>query len=338
MQYGLCIDYSPPKLVDSRRALACANSGHGDNDASQSKGSSPGHQQYLVPAILPMTIRHSSSTMASVSLSTTAAQQVNPYLGHEEKTAYVAFSLKQFKRSASVCAGDAQHASFLPEGLFTVVLAHVMAHAQHGASQAPKLSRTHAVCFMESTKLELQLVPAVGGIKMKITSAQPGAMLHMLHTMISEAARERYFELKSSLLLPFDDKMLLFFEDVLYHHKSKQDMWVDEQLLPPDDLVAKYGRLLPVLGLQDKYDVFISYRQRANMVMALHPRLEQHNLVAFLDANNLETGLNFKLSFMTAIGLSLVACPIVSAATIMQMRQLQHSDYYPARFDLLLSW
>ncbi|EGD81174.1 hypothetical protein PTSG_13152 [Salpingoeca rosetta] len=342
MQYGLCIQYSPPKLVDSRRALARANSGHGDNDGV-SKGNDAHQrqqhqqQQYLVPAILPMTIRHNNSTMASVSLSTTAAQQANPYLGHEEKTAYVAFSLKQFKRSASVRAEHAQHASFLPEGLFTVVLAHVMAHAQHGASQEPQLSRTHAICFMESTKLELQLVPAVGGIKMKITSAQPRAMLHMLHTMISEAARERYPELKSSLLLPYDDKTLLFFEDVLHHHKSKQDMWVDEQLLSPDDLVAKYGPLLPVLGLQDKYDVFISYRQRANsgLVMALHPRLEQRNLVAFLDANNLETGLNFKLSFMTAIGLSLVVCPIASAATIMQMRQLQHSDYCD---NVLLEW
>ncbi|EGD78224.1 hypothetical protein PTSG_12865 [Salpingoeca rosetta] len=338
MQYGLCIEYSPPKLVDSRRALARTNSGHGDNaTAKGSKGNSPGHQQYLVPAILPMTIRHNSSTMASVTLSTTAAQQVNPYLGYEKKTAFVAFSLKQFKQSASVQVEHAKHASFLPEGLFTVVLAHVMAHAQHGASQEPKLSRTHAICFMESTKLELQLVPAVGGIKMKITSAQPRAMLHMLHTMISEAARERYPELKSSLLLPYDDKTLLFFEDVLHHHKRKQDMWVDEQLLSPDDLIAKYGPLLPVLGLQDKYDVFISYRQRANsgLVMALHPRLEQRNLVAFLDANNLETGLNFKLSFMTAIGLSLVACPIVSAATIMQMRQLQHSDYCD---NVLLEW
>ncbi|EGD73711.1 hypothetical protein PTSG_05418 [Salpingoeca rosetta] len=338
MQYGLCVEYSPPKLVDSRRALARTNSGHGDNaTAKGSKGSSPGHQQYLVPAILPMTIRHNNSEMASVSLSTTAAQQVNPYVGYEEKTAYVTFSLKQFKRSASVRVEDVQQASFLPEGLFTVVLAHVMMHAQHGASQEPKLSRTHAVCFMESTKLELQLVPAVGGIKMKITSAQPRAVLHMLHSMISEAARERYPELKSSLLLPFDDKTLLFFEDMLHHHKRKQDMWVDEQLLSPDDLVTKYGPLLPVLGLQDKYDVFISYRQRASsgLVMALHPRLEQRNLVAFLDANNLETGLNFKLSFMTAIGLSLVACPIVSAATIMQMRQLQHSDYCD---NVLLEW
>ncbi|EGD80670.1 hypothetical protein, variant [Salpingoeca rosetta] len=336
MNYGLCIDYSPPKLVDSSRALARTNSGHGDNDASQSKGNSPEQQQYLVPAILPMTIRH-SSTMESVTLSTTAAQQVNPYAGHEEKTAYVAFSLKQFKKAASVRVEDAQNASFLPEGLFTIVLAYVMAHAQHGASQEAKLSRTHAVCFMESTKLELQLVPAVGGIKMKITSAQPRAMLHMLHKMISEAARERYPELKSSLLLPYDDKTLLFFEDVLHHHKSKQDMWVDEQLLSPDDLVTKYGPLLPVLGLQDKYDVFISYRQRASsgLVMALHPRLEQRNLIAFLDANNLETGLNFKLSFMTAIGLSLVACPIVSAATIMQTRQLQHSDYCD---NVLLEW
>ncbi|EGD79676.1 hypothetical protein PTSG_10661 [Salpingoeca rosetta] len=339
MQYGLCIEYSPPKLVDSRTALARTNSGHGDNDASESdeQQQQHKHQQYLVPAILPMTICHSSSTMASVSLSTTAAQRINPYLGYEEKTAFVAFSLKQFKRSASVQVENAQHASFLPEGLFTIVLAHVLAHAQHGASQEPKLSRTHAICFMESTKLELQLVPAVGGIKMKITSAQPRAMLHMLHTMISEAAREHYPSLMSSLLLPFDDKTLLFFEDVLHHHKSKQDMWVDEQLLSPDDLIAKYGRLLPVLGLQDKYDVFISYRQRASsgLVMALHPRLEQRNLVAFLDANNLETGLNFKLSFMTAIGLSLVACPIVSAATIMQMRQLQHSDYCD---NVLLEW
>ncbi|EGD81980.1 hypothetical protein PTSG_11903 [Salpingoeca rosetta] len=340
MQYGLCVEYSPPKLVDSRRALTRPNSGHRDgDDGSEGVDTRAREQQYLVPAILPMTIRH-SSTMESVTLSTTAAQQANPYFGYEVKTAYVAFSLKQFKRSASVCVDDAQHASFLPEGLFTVVLAHVMAHAQHGASQEPKLSRTHAICFMESTKLELQLVPAVGGIKMKITSAQPRAMLqtvHMLHKVISEAARERYPELKSSLLLPYDDKTLLFFEDVLHHHKSKQGMWVDEQLLSPDDLVKKYGPLIPVLGLQDKYDVFISYRQRASsgLVMALHPRLEQRNLVAFLDANNLETGVNFKHAFMTAIGLSLVACPIVSAATIAQMRQLQHSDYCD---NVLLEW
>ncbi|EGD75342.1 hypothetical protein PTSG_06991, partial [Salpingoeca rosetta] len=37
---------------------------------------------------------------------------------------------------------------------------------------------------------------------------------------------------------------------------DKTRLWVDEHLLSPDDLVAKCGPLLPVLGLQDHYDIF----------------------------------------------------------------------------------
>ncbi|EGD80256.1 hypothetical protein PTSG_10932 [Salpingoeca rosetta] len=81
-------------------------------------------------------------------------------------------------------------------------------------------------------------------------------------------------------------------------HVDRTRLWVDEHLLSPNDLVAQQ----------------------------LHPRLEPRDLVAFLDANNLEPGLDFKLSLMTAIALSLVAC---------QMRQLHHSDYCD---DVLLKW
>ncbi|EGD81994.1 hypothetical protein PTSG_02681 [Salpingoeca rosetta] len=319
--YGLCMEYTTPTVQ-----LPSHQQQHQH------------HQQYLVPAVLPMTIRHNTSTVASVSLSTTAAQQVNPYVGYEEKTAFIAFSLKPFKRSASVRVEDAQQASFLPEALFTVVLAHVMAHAQHGASQAPKLSRTHAICFMESTKLELQLVPAVGGIKMKITSAQPRAMLHMLHTMISEAARERYPELKSSLLVPFDAKTLLFFEDVLHHHKSKQDMWVHEQLLSPDDLITKYDPLLPVLGLQDKYDVFISYRlEEVFALLSAIANLQgaQNRLKVRADACDILPTPLLRRTTLNALAQSTVVCPVISVSSIEQIVKDCH-DGKPS--ELLLEW
>ncbi|EGD72546.1 hypothetical protein PTSG_11612 [Salpingoeca rosetta] len=319
MEYGLCIQYTAPMVLLP-----------GPQQQQQH------HQQYLVPAILPMTLEDEQAS--SVTLSTAAAKQINCYVGYEEKTVYVAFCLEGLKRGTSAQLADLQRASFLPEGLFAMVLARVMAHMQHGATEPPMLSRTDAVIFMDAAEIELQLVPDVGGIKVKITNARPRTLLHMLYDTITAAAKQRYPDLKAKLLVPYDESTLLFFEDVLLHHTNKRVLRVGRSdLLPPDDLVAKYGPLLPILGLQDKYDVFISYRQRGNrgLALALHPKLEHHGLVAFMDANNLETGLNFKHACIQAIQHSVVASPVVSVAAIHQMRSL---DYDDACDNVLLEW
>ncbi|EGD81341.1 hypothetical protein PTSG_11382 [Salpingoeca rosetta] len=320
MEYGLCIQYTAPMVLLP-----------GPQQQQQH------HQQYLVPAILPMTLEDEQAS-SSVTLSTAAAQQANPYVGYEEKTAYVAFSLREFKRGVSAKIADTQQASFLPEGLFPMVLARVMAHMQHGATEPPMLSRTDAVIFMDAAEIEMQLVPAVGGIKIKVMTARPRTLLHMLYDTITTAVMQRYPELKATLLLPFNDTRLLFFEDVHTHHTNKKALRVGRsQLLSPEDLVAKYGPLLPVMGQQDKYDAFISYRQRGNrgLVLTLHPRLEHHGLVVFVDANNLETGVNFKRACMTALHNSTVACPVVSVGAIHQMRSLGHTDTCD---NVLLEW
>ncbi|EGD73736.1 hypothetical protein PTSG_12317 [Salpingoeca rosetta] len=320
MEYGLCIQYTAPMVL-----LSSPQQQHHH------------HQQYLVPAILPMTLEDEQAS-SSVTLSTAAAQQANPYVGYEEKTAYVAFSLRELKSGVSVKIADTQQASFLPEGLFPMVLACVMAHMQHGATEPPMLSRTDAVIFMDAAEIEMQLVPAVGGIKIKIMTARPRTLLHMLHDTITTAVTQRYPELKATLLLPLNDTRLLFFEDVHTHHMNKKALRVGRShLLSPGDLVAKYGPLLPVMGQQDKYDAFISYRQRGNrgLVMTLYPKLDQHGLVTFVDANNLETGVNFKHACMTALHNSTVACPVVSVGAIHQMRSLGHTDTCD---NVLLEW
>ncbi|EGD74093.1 hypothetical protein PTSG_12359 [Salpingoeca rosetta] len=321
MEYGLCIQYTAPTVLL-----------FGPQQQQQQQ-----QQQYLVPAILPMTLEDEQAS-SSVTLSTAAAQQANPYVGSEEKTAYVAFSLREFKRGVSVKIADTQQASFLPEGLFTMVLARVMAHMQHGATEPPMLSRTDAVIFMDAAEIEMQLVPAVGGIKIKVMTARPRTLVHMLYDTITTAVTQRYPELKATLLLPFNDTRLLFFEDVHTHHMNKKALRVGRsQLLSPGDLVAKYGPLLPVMGQQSKYDAFISYRQRGNrgLVMTLYPKLEQHGLVTFVDANNLETGVNFKHACVTALQNSTVTCPVVSVGAIHQMRSLGHTDTCD---NVLLEW
>ncbi|EGD80272.1 hypothetical protein PTSG_13066 [Salpingoeca rosetta] len=181
MEYGLCIQYTAPMVLLP-----------GPQQQQQH------HQQYLVPAILPMTLEDEQAS-SSVTLSTAAAQQANPYVGYEEKTAYVAFSLREFKRGVSAKIADTQQASFLPEGLFPMVLARVMAHMQHGATEPPMLSRTDAVIFMDAAEIEMQLVPAVGGIKIKVMTARPRTLLHMLYDTITTAVMQRYPELKATL-------------------------------------------------------------------------------------------------------------------------------------------
>ncbi|EGD81215.1 hypothetical protein PTSG_13160 [Salpingoeca rosetta] len=319
MEYGLCAEYSH----------ATMQAGQQQQEQQQQQ------QQYLVPSNLPMTLKGKETS--SVILSTTAAKDAHTYGAYEEKTAYITFSLNDFKKTASVGVEDAQQASFLPEGLFTVVLARVLEGMQSTAAQEPQLSRTHVILFINTTKVELQLVPAVGGIKIKITSDRPRTLLHVLYDIITTAALQRYPDLKANLLLPYNKKKLLLFEDVLHHHKSKQDMWVGDDLVRVSDLSTKYRPLLPVLGLQDKYDAFISYRQRGNtgLVLTLHPKLEHHGLVVFVDANNLEAGVNFKHACLTALQHSVVACPVVAVAAIHQMRSLGHNDTCD---NVLLEW
>ncbi|EGD72606.1 GTPase [Salpingoeca rosetta] len=331
MEYGLCMDYTPPRSAESSDSSS-DNSVHHDDEQQRE------HQQYLVPAILPMVLDTPSDLPSSVTLSVCAAQHVHKYAGHEPNTAYISFRLTPRASDAHVSAEDMQRTSFFPEGLFAVVLAHVLRYIQPSTSSTPMLSRTHVVVFVGEAEVELQLVPAVGGIKIKIAQARPRALLHMLCDIIVEAIRQRYHDLKPYVLLPHDDKTLLFFEDVRRHHNNKRALRVGRsQLLSPDDLIAKYGPLLPVLGLQENYDVFISYRQRGNrgLVLTLHPKLEHHGLVAFVDVNNLETGVNFKHACLTALQHSVVACPVLSVAAIHQMRSLGDTDTCD---NVLLEW
>ena len=67
----------------------------------------------------------------------------------------------------------------------------------------------------------------------------------------------------------------------------------------------------------------------------MHVAVEENQLISFLDANNLETGLNFKMAFMEAISRSLVACPVVSAGAVERLFQIRHSDYCD---NVLLEW
>ncbi|EGD82689.1 hypothetical protein PTSG_03350 [Salpingoeca rosetta] len=331
MEYGLCMDYTPPRSAESSDSSS-DNSVHHDDEQQRE------HQQYLVPAILPMVLDTPSDLPSSVTLSVCAAHHVHKYAGHEASTAYISFRLTTRASDGHVSAKDMQRASFLPEGLFTMVLAHVLRYIQPNTLSTPLLSRTHVVVFVGEAEVDLQLVPAVGGIKIQITSERPRTLLHVLYDIITTAALQRYPDLKANLLLPYNKKTLLFFEDVHRHHTNKKALRAGRsQLLSPEDLIAKYGPLLPVLGLQDKYDAFISYRQRGNtgLVLTLHPRLEHHGLVVFVDANNLEAGVNFKHACMAALQHSVVACPVVSVAAIHQMRSLGLTDVCD---NVLLEW
>ena len=265
-------DAAEPGLLQQKSPVNARVKAAGTAATTTARTAAEGEQlppRLLVPAILPMTLSkksHAGSETAGgaslplVTLSCAAAAVVNPYTGFERNTAFVSFYIKGFKRDPSVAVEELHAKSFIPEGLFTLVLSHVISRVQQSAAQRPQLSRTHARLFVESVRLELDLVPEAGGIKITVDSAQPRALLLVLYTTVKEALVDHFPSLLTYLLVPYDADTLLFFDDVAHHHKQMKAMWVGASLLEHADLEQKYEPLLPRIGIQDQYDAFLSYR------------------------------------------------------------------------------
>lgn len=226
--------------------------------------------RYLVPSLLPMTLegllggascREAYTKSTSVSLCSSAALNAHQYEGYEPSTAYVCFFLRRFRQSVRVTLNTLIMHSFVPEGLFSLVIAHLMSHRWYGQEGSlPELSRTHCILYVGLARVEMQLVPQTGGMKISVAGRRPKAVLETLYDLMSTAVQRHYRKLESCLLLPLNDTELLFYEAVLQRHREKQAICLGNTVMSVDDIVERYGQLLPTIGLQSEYDVFLSYR------------------------------------------------------------------------------
>ncbi|EGD81579.1 hypothetical protein PTSG_11865 [Salpingoeca rosetta] len=357
MRFGLCVTYREPTrnqgmtaglslddgtithaemagaLSSSQKQQLLQQGGGGGDDGDAVDAAA---RAYLVPAILPLTL--DGSKLPSTTLSSFAGGQLNRYDYHDRTAVYISFFLDDFASTDPVVlVNDLVRTSFLPEGLFSRVVAHLIGSSQFTMVTKPRLSRTQADVYFHDCKVQLRLVPEVGGVKVLIEAAQPRPLLRMVQDTIIHSVQKHYEELRVYTLLPFSPKALLFLDDVIEHHRQRHSMWVEGAQIKPAELEERYGTWLPTTGLRTFYDSFLSYRQGANssFVVNLHVVLEENQLISFLDANNLETGVNFKMAFMEAISRSLVACPVVSAGAVERMFQIRHGDYCD---NVLLEW
>ncbi|EGD73987.1 hypothetical protein PTSG_05682 [Salpingoeca rosetta] len=241
IEYGLCVE-----CEDARPLADCTKSPHGTQKQ-------PKHQQsrkFLIPAILPMRLDTPPNDFgSSVTLSATAAKLAHPYAGYEANTVYLSFFLNgdHVTRTARMTVDAIRHKSFLPEGIFTLLLAHILGRIGHDCSysQEPKLSRTHAIIDIgTASRVELQLVPAVGGIKIHVEGPQPHELVKQLSAMISVAMPERYHrDLQTYLLLPFDHTSLLSFDSAAQCRTER--MRLGDDFVSISEITDKFGSLLP---------------------------------------------------------------------------------------------
>eukprot|EP00055_Hartaetosiga_balthica_P014857 m.84207 g.84207 ORF g.84207 m.84207 type:complete len:619 (+) comp8710_c0_seq4:2571-4427(+) len=250
---------------------------------------------------------------------------------------YIMFSLRKPTKNCSITLSQIQVTQFLPEGLFPRVLARLVASSQYLEGQAPQICKTKALFYFTEFLIELELVPDVGGIRVIVHSPKPRPLLRMVKDCVTEVLRDCYPDLKCNTLLPYNENCLVFMDDVIANHAHKRAIWVANAKVKVKVLETLYCCWLPSTGLLGYYDAFISYRQTANSNFAvnLNLALETQQLTNFLDSNNLETGKNFKMSFMDAISKSLVACPLVSESAISRMYTIADSDYCD---NVLLEW
>ncbi|EGD78470.1 hypothetical protein PTSG_09165 [Salpingoeca rosetta] len=328
LEYGLCVEYTPPADAD-----ADAGAGHAfdaavsrENRAAQQQQHQQRLRQYVVPAILPMTLGPAQEGVTSLTLSTTAAAQLYPYPGYESEAVYIVFSFEFFRRRASVTVGDVKAAAFMPEGLFPLILASVMEHAQHGARDHPWLSRTRAIIDTDVAEIELQLVPAVGGIRLKVSHhhAQPRTLLQALPAGIHRAVSARYRDLNMHVLVPNDETTLLFTGDVRHHHKHRRPIRIGPTVtLAPQELSRRYRHLLPIDEVQDCHDVFLSYSAETDAVVAASfaDRLQIQNVSVVADPWEVIVGHDMCRARLVNIAHSTVASPVLSARAFQQVKR-----------------
>eukprot|EP00049_Salpingoeca_infusionum_P000833 m.42669 g.42669 ORF g.42669 m.42669 type:complete len:1316 (+) comp10724_c1_seq1:102-4049(+) len=293
---------------------------------------------FLVPTLLPQSL--SESTIASTSLSSYAGTLHNRYLGYEAdvNVAYICFSLRDMQKEPAIKLDTLFQLSFIPEGLFARIIGQLLVTSQHNSrAHRPKLSRTSADIYFDDFKLHLELIPAVGGIKVVVYSPHPRPFLRMVLDTTLVTIRNSFDELRCYTFVPYNPTHLLFMEDVVASYREQKPIWVDDTKLDAHKLESLYKCWMPHLGMLKYYDCFLSYRQYVNssFVVTIHTALENQQLVSFLDSNNLEQGLNFKTSFMLAITRSLVVCPVVSRGALERMMSLGEEDFCD---NVLLEW
>lgn len=266
MRFGLCVTYHEPirgkgmtvgLTLDngeiSRAKILGQSIGESSDDAVQ------GYQtSYLVPAILPLTL--DQTKLAVTTLSSFAGAQLNKYNSEEYRAVYICFSLNDFGSESVVRLSDLKQNSFVPEGLFSRVVAHLVGSSQFTMTTRPRLSRTRAEAYFHDCKVDMSLVPQVGGIQVLIDALQPRPLLRMVQDTIVQAVQQHYDELRCYTLVPFSNDLLLFLEDVIENHRHRHSMWVNTVQVDPVELEQRYEVWLPNLGLRKYYDTFLSYR------------------------------------------------------------------------------
>mmetsp|Transcript_23665 Transcript_23665/g.36975 ORF Transcript_23665/g.36975 Transcript_23665/m.36975 type:complete len:485 (+) Transcript_23665:1-1455(+) len=126
--------------------------------------------------------------------------------------------------------------------------------------------------------------------------------------------------------------------------ENNEDLTVDgSKRLSADVLRQLFHGVLPQSGLQDNYEVFISYRQGgfdAELASAIHQKLSREivngsPVRVFWDRICLQPGRDFSEDFLASLTRTQVAMPIVSSAALKRMFDL---DWNSPRDNLFMEW
>eukprot|EP00049_Salpingoeca_infusionum_P000362 m.39379 g.39379 ORF g.39379 m.39379 type:complete len:1869 (-) comp10301_c0_seq1:353-5959(-) len=311
-------------------------------------------QVLLCPHILPFTLKLDPEGISAWSMSNSAAK-TNKYVSivsaalpqaqSDKQTVYLTISVtpvissraSKFGDNASVPFSKLQQKGFVPEGLLARVIGALLSLNAGQIHGKPELSRTHCRFIAGECHLELKLVPEIGSIQFSTNAGRAEYLFKEVKDTVRQVIAEVLPDAYILTLLPYSDTELLLFDNVIQAYTQGAPLFVGPNKVVQSQLRDLYGPLLPPIGDLPHYDVFLSHRQSVNsqFALAMHERLSRLQLAVFLDAYNIERGLNFQYSFMKAICKTSVVCPLVSVGVLERMRTFETNDCCD---NVLLEW
>eukprot|EP00047_Mylnosiga_fluctuans_P007769 m.4850 g.4850 ORF g.4850 m.4850 type:complete len:1245 (+) comp1947_c0_seq2:86-3820(+) len=265
--------------------------------------------------------------------------------GAEGAECYFVFTLNpKLPKDGTLKVATLERASFLPHGLFSRALCELVRHHQYSQRAPPALSLTEVRLMFGPSAALVEVFTHISAIRV---SCEPHSALHVVPTVkrVLDNVRETFFPGAHMLvLLPLSKSRMVPLDTVVKAADAGETI-VHLEGRVVDLADARFRPFLPVRGLQDDYDVFLSYRWDANSdfvaILADTLRAQRckrtgRQLAVFHGKYALAKGRPISLDFQcTALRRTRVAVPVVSLQALLRLVNQPASK---VQDNMLLEW
>eukprot|EP00730_Choanoeca_flexa_P019819 TRINITY_DN9690_c0_g1_i5.p1 TRINITY_DN9690_c0_g1~~TRINITY_DN9690_c0_g1_i5.p1 ORF type:complete len:1279 (+),score=334.90 TRINITY_DN9690_c0_g1_i5:87-3923(+) len=274
---------------------------------------------FLIPAMLPVkpkeTVKVASDSCVTV--------YVAPYMG------------SKLLRESAIGIQELMQRCSLPAGLFEQLAGRLVRLSQNSSSHftKPIVTRTYAWALLGRFDVEMELLPDMRCIQIKIHANNATGLLQQLKRILNQVIEMQFLSLKYAVLAPFGNEQFVSVDAIQAHYLNSpsRPFVVKRTKVKSKALATRFGGLLPAKNTTGFYHNFFSYRhggKDSEMAADFFNSMSDFALgeggdhvALFWDVKSLQQGQQFDNNFMQALSNSLVMTPLITPHALARMME-----------------